>query len=183
MFGHQPSNINSSCHHPHPLDPEMWGEWPHGIEFRWDTKSPNFLLTFQAFHGFTQWGSGFRVSKLGDPPTSFNWRWCGKKHAMKDIIRRPNLAPRISTGDCYTKPTSSMAKVVDSPQVDLSLPITSVTFCGVKFLWLISYRPNISQINPKKCNPKSKSLKSSFSTFGSKTLCSSNYLEKIALCH
>ena len=37
--------IKSSRHHPHPIDPEMWGEWPHGIEFRWDTKSPNFLLS------------------------------------------------------------------------------------------------------------------------------------------
>ena len=60
VFGLQPSNIKSSCRHWHPIDPEMWGEWPHGIEFRWDTKSPNFLLAFQTFHGFTQQGSGFR---------------------------------------------------------------------------------------------------------------------------
>ena len=51
-FGRQPSNIKSSCHLPHPIDPEMWGEWPHGIEFRWDTKSPNFFLSFQAFQAF-----------------------------------------------------------------------------------------------------------------------------------
>ena len=69
-----------------------------------------------------------------------------------------------------------MAKVVDSPQVDLSFPITSVTFCGVKFFgWYHIFQISQKKVL-KKCNPKSKSLITRISTIDS--WCQSSHLRE-----
>ncbi len=145
-------NRQTSYHHPHPLDPEMWGEWPHGIEFRWDTKSPNFLLTFQAFQAFhpTRFRfSGLKVRWPADIFSLLKMMWKTIAHTMQwetyKNIRTWHLGSNLNRWVLH-KHTLNGQGCCFSP----SWPIIPNNLCDIlwgKVLWLISYLPKISKKN------------------------------------